>query len=115
MWPVSRLPTLLYRLSPLLLPGEVELGCHPERGSGHGEGSGEVHCLLFVLLSAGFEQDGCASLSWAMFPSEQGSFSHVCGPDASLLNSAHVLRAVCLAFGVDTVNDSWPESMKLIG
>lgn len=52
-----------------------------------------------------------------MFPREQESFSRECWPDASL--SVEVLpmssEQSCLAFGVDTVNNSQPESVKLIG
>lgn len=52
-----------------------------------------------------------------MFPRQQESFSHVCGPDGQL--SVEVLPTSlvqsCLAFGIDKVNSSWPESVQPIG
>lgn len=93
----------------------------PWKGSGHGEEhSRGMHCFLFILLTAGF------ATRWlhfhllcqvGIFPREQEDFSHVCRADGSLSVDVLPMSLVqfCLVFGIDTVNNSWTESVKLIG
>lgn len=96
-------------------------GMTPWKGSAHGEEhSGEMHCFLFILLTAGFATRWlCFRLlcQMGMFPREQEHFSHVCQADGSLSVDVLPMSLVqsCLAFGIDTVNNSWTESVTLIG
>lgn len=117
---MSGMTCLIFNDSPLL-GSHIHCCLARQRGGGRGgERSGEMHSFLFILLSAGF------ATGWlrvhllcqvGMFPREQETFSRVCQLDGSLSVEVLPISSVQshLAFGINTVNKKWPESMKPFG